>query len=143
MSTSTRLFQKDLTAPQKDAAASPQPRSYTDLTLEKARENARLIEDRADQEIQGILYNIERMKMEFDKESRLIQERIEKKRSILSKLESLELSAAAQPRPSDLSAVRTEDLYQNLANQTRQLSILTSILDELQAIAGVPAEKVY
>jgi hypothetical protein len=109
-------------------------RDYADLTIERARESASLIQHQTEAEAQAILAHIERLKSEFEIESRAINERIEKKQRILSKLESLEISFGNDiPLQNPVSA-QTEDLYRNLNNQARKLSILTSIFIELQGI---------
>jgi len=104
---------------------------YKNMVLEKANENARIIKEQAEKEINGILNHIERIKLDYEIETSRIEERIEKKQNIIFRLNSLmsslnEDSSSFSPVPSN-----TEELYKSINNRTKKLSILTEIFNDL------------
>lgn len=157
MQSNTRFFQNDLNQAsytasepvsqsfysepstiQSEGRALYESRDYADLTMGRAKESVSLIQNQAEREIQTILQHIERLKSEFEIESRTINERIAKKQRILSKLESLEISFGNDMPAQNPAFIPTEELYRNLNNQAKKLSILTSIFIELQGITDNP-----
>jgi len=109
---------------------------YNDLALEKAKENALLIKAQAEKEIEGILAHIRRIQAEYEIDRKEIDERIEKKQSILSRLKSLSASLEKDPSGIGQTSNQTEELYKSINSRAKTLSIITAVFDDLNSIGS-------